>query len=391
MDDPAWPDGYLRLSASASLKTLEQTFIYHRGRDELYELDTAALAFLARCDGSRLGRELTDDDEFVQFCLDEGLLEVVAEPSAIGVPVAQAPVPSLRYLELQLLHDCNLRCRHCYLGPPKPTRLDLAAAVAVSAEFADNGGLKLMLSGGEPLLYPDLQLFIEQTAELPVRRLLITNGTLLTAKNCRWLSVDEIQVSLDGWRDGHDLLRGEGSFELTLDGILAARHAGIPVSLATMIHQGNLEEFDRMQRFAEEIDAVSWGVDILCDAGNLTRNRSLKVPLEQATPLLDYGFGGGYHGPSEGFACGRHLLTVLPDGNAVKCGFYRDAPLGDARKGLIDCWLRLKHTPLSDLECRSCSVLSQCGGGCRFRAPHPLSPDPAMCCRFGKDPTSLDS
>ncbi len=391
MAELAWTDNYLRLSAPTALKRLEQTFIYHRGHDELYELDAAGLAFLSRCDGSCLGSELTDDDTFVQFCLNEGLLEAIAEPSPISVPIAQGPTPSLRYLELQLLHDCNLRCRHCYLGSPTPTRLKLTDAVAISTEFANKGGLKLMISGGEPLLYSELRSFIEQTEELPIRRVLISNGTLIEAENCGWLAIDEIQVSLDGWREGHNLMRGDGSFEQTLAGIKAARRAGIPVSLATMIHRGNLQEFEQMQRFAEEIDAISWGVDFLCDVGNLTRNRSLNVPLEQAAPLLEYGFGGGYHGPSEGYACGRHLLTVLPDGNAVKCGFYPDASLGDARDGLIDCWLKLEHIPLSALECHSCPALTQCGGGCRFRAPHPLAPDPAMCARYGIDPTRFHS
>jgi radical SAM protein with 4Fe4S-binding SPASM domain len=158
-----------------------------------------------------------------------------------------------------------------------------------------------------------------------------------------------------------------------------------------MIHRGNLQEFDRLQRFAEEIDAISWGVDILCDAGNLTRNRSLRVPFVQAAPLLDYSFGGGYHGRSEGFACGRHLMTVLPDGNAVKCGFYPNKPLGDARDGLIGCWLKQEQLPLSALECHDCPVITQCGGGCRFRAAHPLAPDPAMCARYGIDPTRFRS
>jgi len=152
-----------------------------------------------------------------------------------------------------------------------------------------------------------------------------------------------------------------------------------------MVHRGNLHEFERMRRFVEEIDAIGWGIDILCDAGNLGHNRQFQVSFAEATPLLDYAFGGGYHGPSEGFACGRHLLTVLPDGQAVKCGFYRDTPLGDACHGLIDCWLKLEHIPLASLECKDCPVLTQCGGGCRFRAPHLLASDPAMCARYGID------
>jgi radical SAM protein with 4Fe4S-binding SPASM domain len=82
-------------------------------------------------------------------------------------------------------------------------------------------------------------------------------------------------------------------------------------------------------------------------------------------------------------------MTVLPNGAAAKCGFYRDTPLGDARTGLLDCWLRLEHIPLSTLECRACPVINECGGGCRFRAESRLAPDRAMCARHGIDPRTF--
>lgn len=389
MSDLAWTDSFLRLTPPSSLKRLEKPFLYHRGRDELYELDDRALEFLVRCDGSRRGGELTDDHEFVAYALAEGLLEILPRPEPVTNTVTTGATPSLRYLELQLTRACNLRCRHCYLGPPAPTSLALDDALAIARDFAAHGGLKLMISGGEPLLYPELQEFVSHCRDLPLRLVLLTNATLLNAENCRRLDVDEIQVSLDGWREGHELLRGTGNFARTLLGIEGARQAGRAVSLATMIHRGNLHEFERMRRYVEKINAVGWGIDILCEAGNLIRNQSLLVPLAEAVPLLNYAFGGGYHGPSEGFACGRHLLTVLPDGQAVKCGFYQNQSLGDARLGLIDCWNRLDHTPLAALACRDCPVLDDCGGGCRFRAPHPLAPDPVMCARHGIDPRTF--
>jgi radical SAM protein with 4Fe4S-binding SPASM domain len=76
-------------------------------------------------------------------------------------------------------------------------------------------------------------------------------------------------------------------------------------------------------------------------------------------------------------------MTVLPTGKAVKCGFFENNPLGDARKSLMDCWLKLEHIPLEELECRSCPVVHDCAGGCRFRAPRPLAPDPVMCAFYG--------
>jgi radical SAM protein with 4Fe4S-binding SPASM domain len=169
-------------------------------------------------------------------------------------------------------------------------------------------------------------------------------------------------------------------------GIEAVRREGVPLSLATMIHRGNLGDFERLGRFAEEIGAVQWGVDILCMAGTLENNRELALPYGEAAPFMEYAFGGGYHGPSDGFACGRHLMTVIPAGKAVKCGFYGERPVGDARRGLASCWERVEQIPVSSLQCAGCPVVKECAGGCRYRADHPLGPDRAMCALYGIDP-----
>ena len=384
-----WQASFLTLHPQAFLKRLENPFVYHRGRDELYEIDEKALQFLSQCDGLRRGGELTSDGEFVAFCREEGLLETSDRPHPRTIDIGKAPTPSLRYLELQLLHQCNLRCRHCYLGPPRPERLTLGEALGISREFSQRGGLRLLISGGEPLLYPELPRYLSETRGLSVRRILLTNGTLITRQNITGLELEEIQVSLDGWRQGHEKLRGPGTFDRAIRGIRIARDAGIPVSIATMVHRGNLREFDQLARFVEEIGAVEWGVDLPCLAGSLEEHSDLMISPEEAVPYLNFSFGGGYHGSSEGYACGRHLMTVLPSGQAVKCGFYQNRPLGDARQGLIACWLRLKQIPLAKLECRDCRVLADCAGGCRYRAAKPLGKDPLMCALYGQSEEKL--
>jgi radical SAM protein with 4Fe4S-binding SPASM domain len=389
MGRSGWRDAYLRLDSRAALKNLEQPYLYQIDNDELYEINDDGRDFLLRCDGSERGRDLTDDVRFVRFCLKEGLLERLSQPERVVNGVGMGQVPSLRYLELHLTRRCNLACRHCYLGPPRPEEIPLEAALAIAREFEEMGGLRLLISGGEPLLYPHLREFIEETGKLKLRRVLLTNGTLITAGNAPWLGVQEIQFSLDGWQRGHDMLRGAGAFAAVMAGISSARGEGIPVSIATMIHGGNLDEFDKLRRFTEEIEAREWGIDILCMAGTLEQNRDLAVSYEVAAPLMAYARGGGYHGPSDGFACGRHLMTVTPAGKALKCGFYEDEPLGDALLGLRSCWQRLEHIPLMALECKGCPVVEKCAGGCRFRADHPLAPDRAMCALYGIDPAKM--
>ncbi|MGD2151402.1 MAG: radical SAM protein [Desulfobacterales bacterium] len=383
MSNKNWRESYLRLHPKSALKNLEQPFVYHMGRDELYEIDERAQDFLLRCNGQSLGKELTTDVDFVEYCLQEGIIEGHPQPVPTTVAVDYGLEPSLRYLELHLLHKCNLNCRHCYLGPSQPVEMPVEDAVNITRQFSDNGGLRLLISGGEPLLYKDLKTYLEHTQALKIRRVLFTNGILINSQNISWLDVDEIQFSLDGWGKGHEQLRGRGTFEPTIQGIHIANAEGIPVSISTMIHRYNLNEFDRIREFIEKINAIEWGVDVMCVSGSLMKNRDLTVPYETAAQYLNYAFGGGYHGSSEGFACGRHLITVLPDKQAVKCGFYTDRPLGDARKSLKQCWLNMSHIPLDQLECRGCVFLEECRGGCRFRAPHPLAPDPAMCAFYG--------
>ena len=383
MADISWREAYLRLHSQVALKRLEHLYLYHIARDDLYELSDSAEPFLLSCDGSSKGSELTSDADFVAYCIEQGLIEALPQRDPVAVSIGNAPEPSLRYLELQLSHRCNLKCRHCYLGPPRTDELSLEDALKIAREFAAHGGLRLLISGGEPLLYTYLNAFIEKTSGLRIRRVLLTNGTLISKENVDWLQVEEIQFSLDGWRQGHDLLRGKGNFDRTLWGIQAAGDAGVPISIATMIHHGNLHEFEELRRFTEEIGAIEWGIDVLCMAGSLKENRDLTVPYEKAVSFMAYSYGGGYHGPSDGFACGRHLMTVMPTGKACKCGFFEDNPLGDARQGLLNCWMKLEHTPLKELECKDCPVVKECAGGCRYRAPDPLAPDPVMCALYG--------
>lgn len=383
MKNRNWQRAYLRLHPKAALKKLEQPFIYQISSDELYEIDEKAVGFFLRCDGTTRGEDLTSENDFVEYCIEEGLLEALSTPHPVDVSINVKMEPSLRYLELQLTHVCNLRCAHCYLGSHGSGEMALTDAVSITQQFAAIGGLRLFISGGEPLIYKDLKKYIALTKDIKVRRVLFSNGTMIDSKNVSWLDVDEIQFSLDGWEKGHEVLRGSGTFEKTISGIRLACKAGVAVSVSTMIHRENLDEFDLMKNFIRDIGAVEWGIDVMATVGNLETHGELVVSYKEAVPFLDYAFGGGYHGSSEGYACGRHLMTVMPDGQAVKCGFYRNKPLGDARKGLIECWMKLEHIPLSQLECNDCSALNECRGGCRFRAPGSLAPDPVMCCYYG--------
>ena len=130
------------------------------------------------------------------------------------------------------------------------------------------------------------------------------------------------------------------------------------------------------------MEIVEWNIDVPCAAGRLPENTEFLVTPEKGAPFLKLATGGSYHGSGEPYACGYHLCTVTPEGDILKCGFFKERPLGSLKEGLEISWKRARPIPLSQLECVSCPHVLDCKGGCRFRAESPLGKDPVMCALY---------
>ncbi|WP_203471582.1 radical SAM protein [Dissulfurispira thermophila] len=350
------------------LKWLETPSVYDIKNDELYELDGDAFEFLKKCSHPE-GCIGDVDTEFIDYCLSEGILtkEVVNTKRPV---IAKSPVPSLRYLELQITDKCNLRCRHCYIGKPISNELSIYEIKTVLDEFEEMQGLRLLITGGEPLIHSHFDEINFLLPEYNFRKILFTNGLLLNPKILKGLNVDEIQFSVDGMENGHESIRGKGTYKVVMQKIYEAINAGITVSIATMIHARNLDEFDEMDKLFRKIGIKDWTVDVPCVSGNLELNPIFSVPPKIAGRYLNYGFSSGLHGGGEGFACGLHLMSVLANGNICKCAFYSHTPVGNINEGLRRSWKKIKPLRLENMECSDslCGFINECRGGCRFRA-----------------------
>lgn len=355
------------LSDKCELKFLEFPSVYNISSDEIYELDEQAFDLLKNC-ASKSGCEVESKD-FLEYCLSEGIL--VSYPSNVKrAEIIKSPIPSLRYLELQITDKCNLRCKHCYIGKPKNVELPIEEIKNVLEEFEKMQGLRVLITGGEPLLHSDFALLNQILPNYRLRKVLLTNGLLLNSSILKDLNVQEIQFSVDGMKKGHEVIRGKGTFKKVLSIIDEALLFGFDVSIATMIHKENLDEFDDMEKLFKSLGIKDWIVDAPSFAGNLTQNKSIFVPPEIAGKYLNYGFGEGLHSGDKGFACGLHLFSVLADGSLCKCAFYSNNKIGRIEEGLKKNWEKVKPVRLDELECSSlsCRYIEICRGGCRFRA-----------------------
>jgi radical SAM protein with 4Fe4S-binding SPASM domain len=358
------------LSDRFVLKWLENPAVYDIKNDELYELDIEAFEFFLKCAEPAGCDDSMANDLFIEYCLSEGILTTEIVTAKQPLPV-KSPAPSLRHLELQITNRCNIRCKHCYIGSPEYNELSIGDMKIILNEFEEMQGLRLLITGGEPLMHSDFTALNSLLPAYGFRKILFTNGLLINKGILKDLNVDEIQFSVDGMERGHDILRGKGTYRIVMQKIQDAVEAGFAVSIATMVHRENLNEFDEMDALFKKIGIRDWTVDVPCMFGSFENNQELQSPPEIAGKiLLNYGFGGGLHSGGEGYACGFHLASVLANGDICKCTFYSDRPLGNIKDGLKKAWMRASPVRLEYLECFkiSCRHIDECRGGCRFRA-----------------------
>ncbi|MGJ7033475.1 MoaA/NifB/PqqE/SkfB family radical SAM enzyme [Niabella hirudinis] len=112
--------------------------------------------------------------------------------------------------------------------------LDLNALKAFLKYAYDQGFNNISLSGGEPLLYKDLEALLQFTKKLGYNNTMATNGMLLgSARNQALLQyLDLVAVSIDGPPGLHDYIRGQqGAFEKMQQGLQTLRELNKPFGL----------------------------------------------------------------------------------------------------------------------------------------------------------------
>ena len=149
---------------------------------------------------------------------------------------------------LELTHQCNNRCQHCYLGlsigvPPRPA-MSTSRQIELMEEMAAAGVLELVLSGGEPMLHPEFARLLQRASELHFAIGLLTNGTRLDKDMVELLAsvpLDHVRVPIYGLEEYHNrFVRNAHAFQQTWQGILALYARGVPVSAtSTLTHENS--------------------------------------------------------------------------------------------------------------------------------------------------------
>ena len=252
----------------------------------------------------------------------------------------------------------------------------------------------LILSGGEPLLRPDIFQIARHAKELGMRVSLASNGTTITKRMADEIAasgISRVSISLDGASpERHDAVRGNGSFQAAMRGIENLR-GKVDFQINNTLTNKNEADVADIFDLAQRVGACALHFFFLVATGRgreaalisperqeqLLREIDQKRaiwPLEvQVTCAPQYArIASPGRGRAGGCLAGKSFVFVSRKGDVYPCG-YLPLQVGNIReKNFIEIWenapelMALRERKLNG-KCGRCSYSSTCGG-CRARA-----------------------
>ena len=199
----------------------------------------------------------------------------IISPYPLGHPYSYS-APHLAAVEITT--HCNLSCNYCYAnsGPHSQMYMNLEQIKHVFDELEVMEIPILWITGGEPLLHPEIEKILKEAQNRGFYVIVATNGTPLY-KNERLLSivknyVDEIQIDLDGARkETHEFYRGPGTYEKVIWSIKNLtkdkdKHRTM-VAVGTTLGKRNLNEIPEIIRLVDSLGADYWVYGALIPIG----------------------------------------------------------------------------------------------------------------------------
>lgn len=139
-------------------------------------------------------------------------------------------------IQLQYNYICNFKCKHCSVDRFKKQdgKTLTISDVGYIADQADAMGLgSICISGGEPLIFPDLKKVIQAIDPEKFSLSMDTNGWFLTKDKIKWLvsmGVDRVHLSMDGLEGNHNIFRGNtNSWDKCITALKLCREYGLGV------------------------------------------------------------------------------------------------------------------------------------------------------------------
>jgi len=251
------------------------------------------------------------------FRISEYMREI-AVPSPLG-PKRNPPGPVVIW---NLIRRCNLTCKHCYsISADK----DFAGELSTDEVFTVMDDLRafrvpvLILSGGEPLLRPDIFDIAKRAKQMGFYVGLSTNGTLIDESNIGPIAeagFNYVGISLDGIRETHDMFRRkEGAFDASLRGVQLCHDAGIKVGVRFTLTQDNAHDLPALLKLVDDEGIDKFYLSHLNYAGRGNKNRGRDAFLQTTRTAMNLLFNTVWNNVQRGIE--KDFVTGNNDADGV--------------------------------------------------------------------------
>jgi heme d1 biosynthesis radical SAM protein NirJ len=226
-----------------------------------------------------------------------------------------------------LIRRCNLTCKHCYsISADK----DFAGELTTDEVFRVMDDLKrfkvpgLILSGGEPLLRPDIFAIARRAKAMRFFTALSSNGTLIDEAMTQRVAAenfDYVGISLDGLENTHDRFRRkDGAFAASLKAIRLCRDAGLKVGVRFTLTKDNFGDFPGLLKLVEDEGIPRFYFSHLNYAGRGNKNRGDDAHHQMTRQAMDLLFDTCWSHQQRGLE--RDFTTGNNDADGVYLLFW---------------------------------------------------------------------
>jgi AdoMet-dependent heme synthase len=227
---------------------------------------------------------------------------------------------TLRLVAWETTRNCNLSCVHCRASAtrgPYSGELDTSASLRLLDQIAEVGRPIIILTGGEPLLRPDIFDIARHGTDRGLRMVMAPNGTLINpdfAKKMAESGIQRISISLDAATpDRHDAFRGvAGAFDRALRGVQYVKDAGIEFQINTTITKANLKEIPKILELAVQLGAVAHHIFLLVPTGRGKYLLDQEIDAQEYETSLNWFYEQRESAPLQLKAtCAPHYYRIL--------------------------------------------------------------------------------
>lgn len=211
----------------------------------------------------------------------------------------EARVHELNYLFWECTTRCQLRCRHCgsdCMTSSKDVDMpleDFLKALDTIPKKERPREFIVAITGGEPLLRPDIVEIGRQLVNRGVRWGIVSNGFFYDEKMHAKLmgaGMAALTISLDGLREEHDWMRGrEGSFARAVKAIaIAARDRRINFDVVTCVNKRNIGRLQQIHDLIAGLGVRQWRIFTIIPIGRAKDDPELHLNHEEFKYLMDF-------------------------------------------------------------------------------------------------------